>query len=221
MLQVLFTGHMERAIRRMRDVRPRKSVDTATLAVGFVDLVGFTPLTQQLSARELAGLIDEFEARAFDVAAEQDGRVVKLIGDEVMFVASTAAAGCEIALTLAEGFRDRPGVTPRGGVAFGEVLTRGGDYYGTIVNVAARIADLAIPHEVLVTAEVEDTARAAGVPLAFAPAGRRMLDAFRRLRRRRARPAGAALARAALDYDAILDRLRPPGRRASAEGRPA
>jgi len=66
--------------------------------------------------------------------------------------------------------------------------------------------------------------RAAGVLAAGAPARsrwRRMLDAFRRLRRRTARPAGAALARAALDYDAILDRLRPPGRRASAEGRPA
>ena len=178
-MESLFRVHAEEAIRRSRQTRITAGRhDTSRLAIGFVDLVGFTPLTQQLSTRELAGVVDEFEARAFDVAAERDGRVVKLIGDEVMFVAPTAAAGCEIALTLAEAFRERRGVTPRGGVAFGEVLTRGGDYYGTIVNVAARIAELAIPHEVLVTAEVEDAARAAGAPLAFAPAGRRMLKGF-------------------------------------------
>lgn len=178
-LETLFRAHMELAIRRNTAARAEAtSKITVFVAVGFVDLVGFTPLSQRLPVRELHSIVDAFEGSAYDIVTSNRGRVVKLIGDEVMFVASTAAAGCEIALTLAEGFRDRPGVTPRGGVAFGEVLTRGGDYYGTIVNVAARIADLAIPHEVLVTAEVEDTARAAGVPLAFAPAGRRMLKGF-------------------------------------------
>ena len=66
--------------------------------------------------------------------------------------------------------------------------------------------------------------RAAGVLPVGAPARsrwRRMLDVFRRFRRRRARPASVPLTRTALDYEAILDRLRPPGREPSAEGRPA
>lgn len=178
-MESLFRVHIEEAMRRSQRAREStRTYDTSRLAVGFIDLVGFTPLSQQLSARELAALVDEFEGHAVDAAAERDGRVVKLIGDEVMFVAPTASIGCDIALTLADGFRGRRRVTPRGGVAFGEVLTRGGDYYGPIVNVAARIAELAVPHEVLVTADVRREAEAAAAPVGFAAAGRRMLKGF-------------------------------------------
>jgi adenylate cyclase len=173
----IFRVHVEDAIRRSSRARQAAcSYDTWRLAVGFVDLVGFTPLALQLPGRELAALIDDFEARGFDVAARYDGRVVKLIGDEVMFVAPTAAAGCDIALTLAESLRDRQDVTPRGGVAIGDLLARGGDYYGPVVNLASRIADLAVPHEVLVTAEVRQEVE--GTTLAFPAAGRRMLKGF-------------------------------------------
>jgi adenylate cyclase len=172
----LFRLHAEEAIRRSR--RERVDYDTSQLAIGFVDLVGFTPLAQQLAMRELAALVDDFEARAFDIAIEQDGRVVKLIGDEVMFVAPSAAAGCEIALTLAEGFRDRPGITPRGGVAVGALLMRGGDYYGPEVNLAARLAELAIPYEILVSSAVQREAQRTRASLTFAPAGRRLLKGF-------------------------------------------
>jgi adenylate cyclase len=175
-LDKLFRVHTEEAIRRSR--QERIDYDTSQLAIGFVDLVGFTPLAQQLPMRELAALVDDFEARAFDVAIEQEGRVVKLIGDELMFVAPSAAAGCEIALTLAEGFRDRPGITPRGGVAVGALLMRGGDYYGPVVNLAARLAELAIPHEILVTPPVQREAQRTRAPLTFAPAGRRLLKGF-------------------------------------------
>ena len=67
------------------------------------------------------------------------------------------------------------GIEPRGGVAFGEVITRHGDYYGTVVNLASRLAELAIPREVLVDGA---TAASAGGTLAFRPAGRRLLKGF-------------------------------------------
>ena len=59
-------------------------------------------------------------------------------------------------------------------MAYGEVLSRDGDYYGPLVNLASRIADLAVPNEILVTAELRD---AVGGDR-FSAAGRRMLKGF-------------------------------------------
>jgi len=91
-------------------------------------------------------------------------------------VAVDAAAACDIALTLVDRFRADASVTPRGGLATGTLLMRGGDYYGPIVNLASRVADLAVPREVLVTTEV--VADAGGAGLCFEPAGKRMLKGF-------------------------------------------
>ena len=153
--------------------------DVIPLAVGFVDLVGFTPLTRRLSTLELSAMVTEFEARATDLAAAHEARVVKLIGDEVMFVALDAVSGCEVALGLTESFRRDGGhITPRGGVTYGSVLARGGDFYGPTVNLAARIADLAVPDEVLVDEELRRTVSATGDGFMFESAGRRMLKGF-------------------------------------------
>ncbi len=172
----IFRFHVETAIRRSRITRPAGSYDTSEMGVGFVDLVGFTRVSRQLSTRELTELIHEFEGRAADVVTAHDGRVVKLIGDEVMFVTLDAASLCEVALTLLEPFGEGDStVTPRGGLAVGGLLTRGGDYYGPVVNLASRIADAAVPHELLVTPEVCEQAGRAGSAFRFEPAGRRML----------------------------------------------
>src|SRR5207249_10785875 len=136
----------------------RVTLDTVRVTIGFVDLVGYSRLTQQLDVRALGTLVERFEALASDIVAARDGRVVKLIGDAVMFVAVDAGAACDIALTLLERFADDPSVTPRGGLASGTVLLRGGDYYGPAVNLASRIAELAVPREILVTAEVAERA---------------------------------------------------------------
>lgn len=172
-IHVLFRAHVESAIRRLRLARPRKSADTALLAVGFVDMVGFTTLSHRISTQELGEVVERFEETAHDVVTALDGRLVKVIGDEVMFVVRDPAAACDIALTLVERFKGDPAVTPRGGVAVGELLVRSGDYYGPIVNLASRVAQLAVPNEMLVTAEV--AAAASGSRLRFEPAGKRML----------------------------------------------
>ncbi|HEV3281446.1 MAG TPA: adenylate/guanylate cyclase domain-containing protein [Acidimicrobiales bacterium] len=171
---VIFGHHLRDAIDRQRVAQVGIAERSLfRLAVGFIDLVGFTPLSLHTSPSELLELIGAFEVKSFEVAASHGGRIVKHIGDEVMFVALDAASGCSIALDLmAAGIE---GVEPRGGVAFGDVITRHGDYYGTVVNLASRLADLAIPKEVLVDAA---TARSPVTPFSFRPAGHRLLKGF-------------------------------------------
>src|ERR1700722_4405718 len=170
----IFSHHMRDAILRQRAAQTGVT-DRALhrLAVGFVDLVGFTPLSQRTSPAKLLELISQFEAKAFEVASGHGGRIVKHIGDEVMFVALDARAGCAIARDITSAYSE--GIEPRGGVAFGDVITRHGDYYGTVVNLASRLAELAVPGEVLVNGA---TASSAGGPFAFRPAGRRLLKGF-------------------------------------------
>jgi adenylate cyclase len=86
------------------------------------------------------------------------------------------AAACEVAFTLVERFVGEPAVTPRGGLAWGDVLHRGGDYYGPTVNLAARVAQIAVPGELLVTTDVG--AQSLGDIIRFEPAGKRMLKGF-------------------------------------------
>ncbi|HEV7733087.1 MAG TPA: adenylate/guanylate cyclase domain-containing protein [Candidatus Binatia bacterium] len=167
----LFRPHVEAAIRRFREAGPRSDIGMARMTIGFIDMVGFTPLAHRVSTAELREVVERFEETAHEVVTTRDGRLVKLIGDEVMFVTREPGAACDIALTLIERFAGDPSVKPRGGLATGDLLVRGGDYYGPIVNLAARVAQLAVPHELLVTQEV--AAHAVPTGLRFEPAGRR------------------------------------------------
>lgn len=177
-LAQLFLTHMEDAVRRLvpKSVDSTASLYTAPMAVGFVDLVGFTTLARQVEPKTLAEILDRFEETAHDVAVSHGGRIVKFIGDEVMFVSEDASTACDIALSLLESFANDASVTPRGAVAAGDVVIRGGDYYGATVNLASRLAQLAVPAEVLVTERVATDAGAAA--LLFEPAGRRVLKGF-------------------------------------------
>jgi adenylate cyclase len=122
-----------------------------SMTVGFADLVAFTRLTRQVDESGLAALVESFESRASDVIAEAGGRVVKTIGDEVMFVADDPGSGADIGLRLSEevgGEADVPEL--RVGLACGPVVSRMGDVYGEPANVAARLTTLARPGSVLV-----------------------------------------------------------------------
>jgi adenylate cyclase len=178
----LFARHLRDVIRTGRTARLQTGdYTTARLAVGFVDLVGFSSLAQELTPAGLWRLLDDFEDRAFETVAEHGGQLVKHIGDEVMFVVLEAGAACEIALSLFDTFRKpEAAVTPRGGLATGDLLTREGDYYGVEVNLAARLADIAVPQEILVSADTKRLAEKddADDAFAFEPAGRRALKGF-------------------------------------------
>ncbi len=123
--------------------------------VGFVDLVGYTALAEGLDDDELAALIERFSALAHDTVVTAGGRIVKTIGDEVMFIADQPAAGASIALELSAASTHDP-VLPeaRAGLAFGPVLSREGDYFGVVVNLASRLTRLAFPGTVLVSSDV-------------------------------------------------------------------
>jgi class 3 adenylate cyclase len=175
-LAPVFRQHMRQAIARQRVTQSRVSrSELARLAIGFVDLVGSTTLQAALDPADLGALVSRFETRAFEVIAAGGGRLVKFIGDEIMVAAMDPVAGCHIVLDLVEAFTD-DGTQPRGGLVFGEVLFRSGDYYGPVVNLAARLVDTAIPGEVLVDASVAEEAKDEG--LSFEPAGRRQVKGF-------------------------------------------
>jgi adenylate cyclase len=172
----LLSIHLQIAATRLRERRSNLREDAVNACVGFVDLVGSTSLAHGLSMGELAETVDRFEEVAHRVATNGGGRVVKFIGDEVMFVTSDADAACNIALSLIEEFAGDPTITPRGGLAAGLMLDRCGDYYGPVVNIAARLGELAVPSEVLVTSELAHKIRSPA--LACEPAGRRSLRGF-------------------------------------------
>jgi adenylate cyclase len=155
-IEGVFSGlhrlHLARASRRSWVVDEARAATLTTVAVGFADLAGFTSLAGRLSPTELAAVVDAFDQNVGDLVVTNGGQVVKLIGDEVMFVADDLADGLRIARGLATelpGAEHLPAV--RVGLAAGEVLNRDGDYYGSVVNLAARLVDLAEPGQILLS----------------------------------------------------------------------
>jgi adenylate cyclase len=130
---------------------------TILLAVGFADMVGFTALSQQADETELQQVVNRFEEHAYDVVAAGGGRVVKMIGDEVFFVAESAHAGAEIGLELASVYASDQSLPDiRVGLAIGPVLPRAGDYLGPAVNLASRLVNLARPGSVLISEQMAE-----------------------------------------------------------------
>jgi adenylate cyclase len=130
--------------------------EVAGAAVGFVDLVGFTSLAQRVDLDEVGHLLSRFEALAKECLMACGGRVVKFVGDAVMFRAATLADACTSALDLVGYVADRLGLDARGGVAAGDVLVRAGDCFGPVVNLAARAACVAEASMVLASVADRD-----------------------------------------------------------------
>lgn len=125
--------------------------------IGFIDLVSYTRLSQQLDSRELGRLVKRFQFLAYNIVAAGGGKVIKTVGDEVFFAAETPLAGAEIAMTLLEQVQEDESLPrARVGYAWGRVLSRMGDIFGTTVNLAARLTAIAEPDTVVTDT---DTAR--------------------------------------------------------------
>lgn len=129
-------------------------------AVGFADLVSYTSLSRRMNEKTLAQLVQRFENKCAEIISIGGGRLVKTVGDEVLYIAETPAAGAEISLALAQAFTEDE-IVPEARVAmvWGRILSRLGDIYGPTVNLAARLTALAEPGTVLVD---EMTAAALG-----------------------------------------------------------
>jgi adenylate cyclase len=132
--------------------------DTWPLVVGFADMVGFTRTTRRRSTAELGEMIERFGSTTTEVIADGHGRIVKTVGDEVLFVADEIADGAAIALGLQDRVRAEPALPPlRIGLAAGPVLVKYGDVYGEVVNIASRLTTHARPDSVLVDRTVAET----------------------------------------------------------------
>lgn len=123
--------------------------------VGFADLSGFTQLTHNLELAELSRVLTVFEEQAADTVQARGGRIVKFLGDAVMWVSAAPDALAAIAYDLVTHPRAAlEGIDVRAGIAYGLVLAQDGDYFGTPVNLASRLVAKAEPGEVLTAGEL-------------------------------------------------------------------
>jgi adenylate cyclase len=156
-LGYVWRRHLLAAVRRWS---AKPSAADRTLTVGFADLVGFTTMSLALAPHELARMVDRFEALAYEHIPERGGRIVKMIGDEVMFATEEASRAADIAIALVEAYaRDADVPDVRGGLASGPTLSWEGDLYGPTVNLASRLVKLALPNTVLISEELGEQLR--------------------------------------------------------------
>ena len=141
-------------------VASRSAGSEAPVAVGFVDVVGFTSLSARIDPHGLDDVLEAFETRCYVVSGLHEGvELVKFLGDAAMFVCAQPVALTEALLDIVTPVDDHSPLADapmRAGIAFGPVLARGGDYFGPPVNLAARLTDHARPGTVLADEELAD-----------------------------------------------------------------
>jgi adenylate cyclase len=141
-------------------VRERRPEDGDASTFVFADLAGYTALTEAHGDEHAADLVTDFVSRARELLERCGGEEVKLIGDQLMARIGDPGAAIEFAVELSDrSMRAHERLAVRVGLHHGPAVRRGDDWFGSTVNVAARIAALARPGEVLLTT---DTAAAAG-----------------------------------------------------------
>jgi adenylate cyclase len=150
--------------RRHLRAAARRRVDLATLVegsgqvIGFADLVRFTQLSQHLEDHELARVVGRFDDLVHEVAVEHEGRIVKMIGDAAMFTVVDPAHGAMIALEISEAVAAEPGLgSVRVGLGYGPILSRDGDLYGPVVNLASRLVGVGRAGAVNISHEMRDS----------------------------------------------------------------
>jgi adenylate cyclase len=142
-----------------------------TCAIGFCDIVGYTSAVRDMATEDLSELLSTFEEVASDIVVSHGGRVVKTLGDEVMFTITDPMAMAEAGLALAEAFGTVRTSVPavRVGLAYGPTVAHAGDIFGPVVNLASRCTAIARPGSVVCDREMarcleERLADSAGSP---------------------------------------------------------
>lgn len=174
-----FRHHLQATQRRLDATTFTAERDRPLLCVGFADLVGSTELSHQLDPAGTARLAADLEEVATDTVARASGRLVKTIGDGLLFTTPAPPAALEIAAELvawAAGDERLRGL--RVGLAAGPVVWQDGDVHGPVVNLAARLCAAADGDQVLVDAGFAAAHWAAGGSPALTPAGERSLRGF-------------------------------------------
>ena len=170
------------------------------VAITFVDLSSFTPLAEAMGDVKAAEVLERFSTLVREAAARWDGRVVKQIGDAFLLVypEPRSAVACSLEIE-ARTSREPQFPAVRSGLHWGSVLYREGDYVGSNVNIAARVAAEAGRHQVLVTSAVRKEAKGLA-EVEFVRLGKRRLKGLAEaLELFEARPVGAEEREKAVD----------------------
>lgn len=154
---------VRRHLARLAGERVEWTVDSAHSAtrefvvIGFVDLVGFTEFTERAESAVFIEALTLFEREVNEIVVSAGGALVKLIGDEAMFAAPGADAANRILDGLGGLSLGSSGLSAvRVGIAAGQAVAAGGDYYGMVVNTAARAVGIAEPATAVLTAEAAE-----------------------------------------------------------------
>ncbi len=148
----VFREHLLLSARRGR---AEHEAEVSRVAIAFVDLTDSTRWTEQVPRARHSAALSRFEDAAWSSASARGVRLVKLIGDEAMLVATDPRPAVEAAgdiCAFADADPDLP--RARGAVGYGPVYARGGDYFGTLVNLVARAVKFARPGHLVVSREV-------------------------------------------------------------------
>ncbi len=150
--------HLAAAASRMEALGANEEdLHTTQVTAGFADIVAFTQLSNEIEANRIGDLVEVFESRCADVVAAHGGRVIKSIGDSVLFVSDDAERG----VAIAEGIinvigRDSRMPDVRLGIATGSVVMRMGDVFGPPVNLAARLTAVARRNRLIIDQATAD-----------------------------------------------------------------
>lgn len=153
--------HLAAAVGRVEALGAQDSdLHTVTVSVGFADLVSFTQLSTDISEDRLAEMVEGFESICADLVTARGGRVIKTLGDSVLFIADAARVGVDIAVDIVERIgSDRRLPDVHVGVATGPVVMRLGDVFGSPVNMASRMTAVARRNRVICDATTAEAVR--------------------------------------------------------------
>jgi adenylate cyclase len=158
LLVYVWRRHLAAAVARVEELGANEEdLHTAHVTVGFADIVGFTALSNQVGRARIGEVVELFESRCADVVAGRRGRVIKSLGDSVLFVNDDPIR----AFDTAEGIINVVGRDPRMpdvrvGLASGSVVMRLGDVFGPPVNMADRMTAVARRNRIVVDAETAE-----------------------------------------------------------------
>jgi adenylate cyclase len=170
-LLAIYHGHQERTWTRVWMESVEGALEKAGLhsqlhsqpAVSFLDLTGYTQLTEEHGDEAAADLAGRLRDVVRQTSLTHEGESVKFLGDGVMFYFPNPTNSVLAALDMVERAATKSLPPARVGIHAGPVVFQEGDYFGRTVNIAARITDYSRPGEVLVSRDVVDSASADGL----------------------------------------------------------
>ena len=171
----LMRASVQEAVADLEAAERGEDRETLEATIAFVDLASFTSLAQIHGDEVAAGILDRFDELVRQLLEEHGGTLVKQIGDAAMLVFTEPVQAVRFSIGLdATASREPNFPALRTGIHSGPVLYRVGDYVGNTVNLAARIAAMAGPNEILVTEPMAEAAVESGVTIT--PAGEHELS---------------------------------------------